>query len=579
MGSTVKKVMRPEILLPLAVIGTGGAALGAFGPAAKAAMVGKAAIPGTAAMSGIHPAIAATPATKGILGGLFGAGGKMSTAAKIGLGSGAIGGLASLFDKDKEPAKKTGPTQQEVYDLGRLMNQKMGGAMTNAQLNTAFAPLLSQYGGDKAVMLDPDEEARKRREMYRGLNYSGLTRGLADGGSIEPIDEEENRQIIMDALLGVTTPGMNEDAIAEQMFDMQRRERLNPTGRAMGGRIGYAEGDVVNPMEERMQNFNKAVEERRRIAEEVGELQRQEIEQRMQNVDEATAERARIAKEVNELQRQEAIERAQNIYDATAERHQEFIDMGFNPPPMKTIEEMFPKMDFAQGGRIGMDEGGVLNPEKLKDQFLNLSRGAQLGLMDAATNFQASDAVLDPFFKLMGMKKGGRVNMGLGGLLGRAFREGMEAAMKNPNLGKVFGGSGKAKVGDVEKIIKTPPRVAPRDARVSGIDVFGRRRPRDIDTLQDEVIDQMMEMDSIEGLAMGGSVPQTERMPNGMQIDGRGGGFIPMGARERKDDVPAMLAKNEFVMTADAVRGMGNGDVNQGAQKMYDLMNSLESKV
>ena len=383
MGSTVKKVMRPEVLIPLAVIGTGGAALGAFGPAAKAAMVGTGGIAPVAGLpaagGGAATAAAGVPATKGILGGLFGTGGKMSTAAKIGLGSGAIGGLASLFGKDKEPAKRTGPTQQEVYDLGRLMNQKMGGAMTNAQLNTALAPLLSQYGGDPAVMLDPNEE-EKRRQMYSGLNYSGLTRTAADGGSIEPIDEEENRQIIMDALLGVTTPGMNEDAIAEQMFDMQRRERLNPTGRAMGG-------------------------------------------------------------------------------------------------------------------RIGMDEGGVLNPEKLKDEFLNLSRGAQLGLMDAATNFQASDAVLDPFFKLMGMKNGGRINKGLG------------------------------------------------------------------------------------GLAMGGSVPQTERIPNGMQIDGRGGGFIPMGARERKDDVPAMLAKNEFVMTADAVRGMGNGDVNQGAQKMYDLMNNLESKV
>ena len=86
----------------------------------------------------------------------------------------------------------------------------------------------------------------------------------------------------------------------------------------------------------------------------------------------------------------------------------------------------------------------------------------------------------------------------------------------------------------------------------------------------------MMEMDSF---ADGGSIPQTNNVPNGMQLDGRGGGFIPMGARERKDDVPAMLAKNEFVMTADAVRGMGNGDVNQGAQRMYDLMNNLESKV
>jgi len=68
-------------------------------------------------------------------------------------------------------------------------------------------------------------------------------------------------------------------------------------------------------------------------------------------------------------------------------------------------------------------------------------------------------------------------------------------------------------------------------------------------------------------------------MPNGMQVDGRNGSFIPMGAQEKHDDVPAMLAKNEFVMTSDAVKGMGNGDVNAGAQKMYDLMNKLEANV
>ena len=79
--------------------------------------------------------------------------------------------------------------------------------------------------------------------------------------------------------------------------------------------------------------------------------------------------------------------------------------------------------------------------------------------------------------------------------------------------------------------------------------------------------------------AVGGSVPQTEAIPQGMQIDGRGGGFIPMGAKEKHDDVPAMLAKNEFVMTSDAVKAAGGGSVNKGAQVMYDLMNSLESKV
>ncbi len=76
-----------------------------------------------------------------------------------------------------------------------------------------------------------------------------------------------------------------------------------------------------------------------------------------------------------------------------------------------------------------------------------------------------------------------------------------------------------------------------------------------------------------------GSIPQTPTVPGGMQLDGRGGGFIPMGAQERRDDVPAMLAKNEFVMTSDAVRAAGGGDINKGAQKMYDVMNQLEAQV
>jgi len=58
------------------------------------------------------------------------------------------------------------------------------------------------------------------------------------------------------------------------------------------------------------------------------------------------------------------------------------------------------------------------------------------------------------------------------------------------------------------------------------------------------------------------------------------GGFIPpVGVKEKADDIPAMLSNNEFVFTADAVRAAGGGSVNKGAQRMYDLMKSLESKV
>ena len=68
-------------------------------------------------------------------------------------------------------------------------------------------------------------------------------------------------------------------------------------------------------------------------------------------------------------------------------------------------------------------------------------------------------------------------------------------------------------------------------------------------------------------------------VPQGMQVDGRNGTFIPMGVEEKADDVPAMLSKNEFVMTADAVKAAGDGDANVGAQRMYDLMHNLEAQV
>ena len=80
------------------------------------------------------------------------------------------------------------------------------------------------------------------------------------------------------------------------------------------------------------------------------------------------------------------------------------------------------------------------------------------------------------------------------------------------------------------------------------------------------------------GYAEGGDVV-APGMPAGMQVDGRNGTFIPMGVKEKADDVPAMLSKNEFVMTADAVKGLGNGSPELGAQRMYDLMNTLEAKV
>jgi hypothetical protein len=85
--------------------------------------------------------------------------------------------------------------------------------------------------------------------------------------------------------------------------------------------------------------------------------------------------------------------------------------------------------------------------------------------------------------------------------------------------------------------------------------------------------------------AEGGNVKEPvakDTMPlldmNGMEKDYRAdGGFVPIGRMERADDVPARLSKNEFVFTADAVRNAGDGDIDKGAEVMYNMMKNLEA--
>jgi hypothetical protein len=83
----------------------------------------------------------------------------------------------------------------------------------------------------------------------------------------------------------------------------------------------------------------------------------------------------------------------------------------------------------------------------------------------------------------------------------------------------------------------------------------------------------------IMGYAKGGSmVPPARQIEGGIiELDARKtGGYIPYGKKERVDDVPAMLAKDEFVFTSRAVKAAGGGSARKGAEKMYALMKQLE---
>ena len=107
-----------------------------------------------------------------------------------------------------------------------------------------------------------------------------------------------------------------------------------------------------------------------------------------------------------------------------------------------------------------------------------------------------------------------------------------------------------------------------------------------------ELFDQMSKVKDKKGIMMAkkggranlalGSRPTAEESGLGglpIEADMRyTGGFMPYGAKEKADDVPARLSKNEFVFTADAVRAAGGGSVNEGAKKMYATMKKLEKK-
>ena len=96
------------------------------------------------------------------------------------------------------------------------------------------------------------------------------------------------------------------------------------------------------------------------------------------------------------------------------------------------------------------------------------------------------------------------------------------------------------------------------------------------DEFLQEVVPEMSKKEGIERTmaAEGGMMDL-----GGNEMDLRGGGFVPLGAREKADDVPARLSKNEFVFTADAVRAAGGGSVDRGADLMYKTMKQLENKV
>jgi hypothetical protein len=117
------------------------------------------------------------------------------------------------------------------------------------------------------------------------------------------------------------------------------------------------------------------------------------------------------------------------------------------------------------------------------------------------------------------------------------------------------------------------------------MEMFGKQL-KDLTEDELDILDEEIQRLRSKFLAEGGSTEKEpvakKTMPlldmGGQEMDLRAeGGFVPIGRMEKADDVPARLSKNEFVFTADAVRNAGDGDVDKGAEVMYNMMKNLEA--
>ena len=185
----------------------------------------------------------------------------------------------------------------------------------------------------------------------------------------------------------------------------------------------------------------------------------------------------------------------------------------------------------AEGGRIGKQEGGEIDKSKMIKDMLD--RGADDDLIKSIT--KASQEEIDSVKnnQAEGKAEGGRINLANGGNGKFPINPFQDLVNYYLEMGASQSEAESLATNDYEKGISAPKKKA-------------------------------------EGGLMN---------LGGMEMDLRGGGFVPLGAKEKADDVPARLSKNEFVMTADAVRAAGGGSVDKGADKMYNLMKDLESRV
>ena len=220
---------------------------------------------------------------------------------------------------------------------------------------------------------------------------------------------------------------------------------------------------------------------------------------------------------------------------------------------------------FAQAKRDQDDYDRMMEEESEAEGASNAQRAA--AIRQSMESYGFTEEEIEDAIYAAGYKTGGRVGLKFGGI-GAAveniedeeIKESAKFAMQDMDIPIMD------LVEEFEITFKRKPNSL-EELKQFYKDKYDYKGPGDV-KMQEEIKEKVV-MEAKDGGLMN---------LGGKEMDMRGGGFIPIGKKERADDVPARLSKNEFVMTADAVRAAGGGSVNEGAKRMYETMNKLEAR-